>query len=481
MSGLVTLLGAGPGDEELVTVKGLRRLKEADVVVYDRLVNQALLQHVKPTSEKIDVGKAPNMPCVKQRDIEAILIEKAKEGKHVVRLKSGDPYVFGRGGEEGIALKEAGIPFEVVPGVTSAIAGLTYAGIPITYRDIATSFHIITGHLQDENEALNWDAISQLKGTLVFLMGMKNLNNIVTELVTRGFDKETPVGIVEWGTHPQQRSIKGTLETIVSLVSEHQFKAPSVIVIGQVVAFKDDLNFHEALALFGKRVLIQQSETGKLPKLLKDAGASVYTFPARNTFLKQHFTLPDLDKVNGLFVTDAHSWKYFLAELVSQGKDIRSLQDKHIYTLGHHTLKAVKETGVLVDLSVNQFDDAMLVDALNNKQEQFIALVDKEKHEAMTEVFKDIIALETHDVTFDHAVLSDNWQDLDVICLPNSVAAQTLVAVSEQVDVSLKEKPVIVMGEMTRKVVEKAGFTTIVETDEPTILSIVKTCERILN
>lgn len=196
MKGLVSLLGAGPGDEELLTVKGLRRLKEADVVVYDRLVNQKLLCHVKPDCEMIDVGKQPGMPCIHQEEIETILIEKASQGNRVVRLKSGDPYVFGRGGEEGQALAKAGLAFEVIPGISSAIAGPTYAGIPVTYRDVATSFHVFTGHLKDEMEELNWEAISQLKGTLVFLMGMKNLSTIVVQLMKRGYAEETPVAII---------------------------------------------------------------------------------------------------------------------------------------------------------------------------------------------------------------------------------------------------------------------------------------------
>lgn len=253
MVGLVTLLGAGPGDSELITVKGVCRLKEADTVVYDRLINRALFQYLREDCEQIDVGKQPGKPHIRQEDIEAILIDKAMEGKRVVRLKSGDPYIFGRGGEEALALAGSGIDFEVVPGVTSAVAGLTYAGIPMTYRDVATSFHVFTGHLQNETESLNWEAISQLKGTLVFLMGMKNLSAITRQLISRGYDAKTPAAIVEWATHPQQRSIDGTLGTIEGLAAQDGFKAPSIIVIGDVVAFRRKLNFHEHLPFSEKR------------------------------------------------------------------------------------------------------------------------------------------------------------------------------------------------------------------------------------
>lgn len=479
MTGLVTLLGAGPGDYELLTLKGLRRLKEADVLVFDRLVNPQLLQTVKADCEKIDVGKQPGMSCVRQEEIEGILIKKAQEGERVVRLKSGDPYVFGRGREEATALVKAGVAFEVIPGITSAIAGLTYAGVPMTYRDVATSFHVFTGHLKDETEALNWEAISQLKGTLVFLMGMKNLGTITHELATRGFDKDTPVAIVEWGTHPQQRSIDGTLETIVTLVEEHQFKAPSIIVVGDVVAFRKDLNFHEQLPLFGRKVLIQDSPTGKLPRLLKDAGASLVTFPARNQVKKLPLELPDMEQVDGILVADMQSWPLFLSSLREQGVDVRGLAHVKIAAIGMHTAKGLEQAGIFLHQKGTQISDEQLVAAMKEETGNWYVLAPSHKKEELASHYRFPI-LETHQVGFDSPLLPQEWDGVEAICLPNSVAAMNFVALCEESGQDWKHVPIIVMGSSTREVLENAGFTSILETDEPTIASICDKCQAVL-
>ncbi|GGE33988.1 uroporphyrinogen-III C-methyltransferase [Streptococcus himalayensis] len=479
MTGLVTLLGAGPGDYELLTLKGLRRLKEADVLVFDRLVNPELFKAVKADCEKIDVGKQPGMPCVRQDEIEQILIKKAQEGKRVVRLKSGDPYIFGRGGEEATALVKAGIAFEVIPGITSAIAGLTYAGVPMTYRDIATSFHVFTGHLKDETESLNWEAISQLKGTLVFLMGMKNLTTITHELMTRGFDKETPVAIIEWGTHPQQRSIDGTLETIVELVAEHQFKAPSIIAVGDVVAFRKELNFHENLPLFGRKVLIQESPTGRLPRMLKDAGANLVTFPARNAVEKLSIDLPDIETIDGILVADMQSWPLFIASLREKGIDVRDLANIKIAAVGMHTIKGLEQAGIFLEKKGTQISDAQLVASMKEETGNWYILAPSHKKDEIARCY-DFPVLETHHVGFDSPLLSEEWNGVEAICLPNSVAAMSFVALSQETQHDWGEIPIIVMGSSTREVLEAAGFTGIIETDEPTIASICGKCQSIL-
>lgn len=479
MTGLVTLLGAGPGDVELLTLKGARRLKEADVLVYDRLVNKALFDMVGTDCELIDVGKQPGMPCVRQNEIEAILIDKASAGKRVVRLKSGDPYIFGRGGEEAQALVKAGISFEVVPGVTSAIAGLTYAGIPMTYRDVATSFHVFTGHLQDETEALNWEAIAQLKGTLVFLMGMKNLETITKELTSRGYDKDTPVAIVEWATHPQQRSIDGTLDTIVDLVAEHGLKAPSLIVIGDVVAFRKELNFHEQLPLSKKRILIQDSPTGKLPRLLKDAGANLLKFPMRSHCQGLGMTLPNLDKMDGLVIADMQSWDFFIQALREAGLDLRQLGHVKFAAIGQHTAQNIEKSGIILTHKANQASDADFVDSLKRAEGAWYFVAPRHKTAELESLFG-LPVLESHQVDFAGDLAVDDWHDLDAVCLPNSLAASNFVAMLEQTGLELGQTPVVVMGDSTRQVLEKAGLTKIVTTDEPTIAAIVDKCRQLL-
>lgn len=473
MRGFVTLLGAGPGDAELLTVKGVRRLKEADVVVYDRLINSTLLTHLSPSCEKIDVGKKPGMPCVKQKEIESILIQKASEGKKVVRLKSGDPYIFGRGGEEGLELVQAGIDFEIVPGISSAVAALTYAGIPMTYRDIATSFHVFTGHLKDEMEALNWQAISRLKGTLVFLMGMKNLETIVQSLREYGFDKSKAVAIIEWGTHPQQRSIDGTLATILDQAREQEFKAPSVIVVGDVVAFRQQLNFYEQLPLFGHNILIQASSTGKLPRMLKDVGARIHTFPERNKIQEEPFELPELTDLSHILIADTKSWEFFVNYLRNEKIDIRDLKDLQFSALGHHTAKAIEAAGILL---YEKYAAVNNIPEISKAVDLVLTSTDKL---SLIQEYYNCPVIATHRTAWDHEI-DDDWSELDAICLPNSVAAMNFVTLSEQVRSDLQQVPIIIMGESTRYVLEKAGFQNLVQCPEPTITSLCETCIQVV-
>lgn len=249
MSGKVWLVGAGPGDLSLITVKGLDCIKQAEVLVYDRLVNPELLEFAPENCEKIYVGKESDHHPIPQNEINQILADYAKAGKNVVRLKSGDPYVFGRGGEEAQELVEQGVLFEVVPGVTSAIGGLTYAGIPVTHRDYASSFHVVTGHLRadKEKDPINWQALAQLQGTLVILMGVSNLANITQELMQYGRSADTPVGIVMWASRDNQRVVTGTLETIVAIAKEQKVQPPALIVIGDVVKLHPLLDFTQML------------------------------------------------------------------------------------------------------------------------------------------------------------------------------------------------------------------------------------------
>jgi uroporphyrin-III C-methyltransferase len=238
MTGRVYLVGAGPGDPDLITVKGLRLLQRADVVLYDRLAPAALLSEAPAHAERIDVGKLPQKHRMNQADINQLLIEKARAGLQVVRLKGGDPFVFGRGGEEALACYAAGIPFEVVPGVTSAIAVPAYAGIPVTQRGMAQSVMIFTGHESPDGGTLDYAVLAKVH-TLVALMGVKQLDAIVEGLTLAGLDPATPTACIEWGTTAQQRVVSGTLATIVQLATAANLQPPSITVIGRVVALRD--------------------------------------------------------------------------------------------------------------------------------------------------------------------------------------------------------------------------------------------------
>ncbi|PWG59615.1 uroporphyrinogen-III C-methyltransferase [Bifidobacterium catulorum] len=238
--GLVSLVGAGPGDPELLTLRGRRRLEEADVIVYDRLVNPELLEFARDDAERIDVGKSAHHHPVKQREINNLLARLAREGKRVVRLKSGDPFVFGRGGEERTYLRGLGVDVEVVPGITSAIAGPAAVGIPVTHRDFASSFHVIAGHRKRAGHELDWDNIAHMEGTLVFLMGMESLGRIVGELLGNGKPADTPIAVIQWATRENQRAVKSDLLGIREAVAEAGLGAPALIVVGGVASLLDD-------------------------------------------------------------------------------------------------------------------------------------------------------------------------------------------------------------------------------------------------
>lgn len=248
-NGLVYLVGAGPGDPELMTLKGLRCLRAADVIVYDRLISPILLEEAPPEAERVFVGKASGCHTLPQEEINALLIAHARKGRVVARLKGGDPFLFGRGGEEAAALAEAGIPYEIVPGVTSAIAAPAYAGIPITHRNYTAQVTIVTGHESTADgpaASINWEALAKLEGTLVILMGLANLANISSRLIAYGMSPLTPAAVIEQGTLPTQRVVTGTLNQIAAQVRAAGVRAPAIIVVGAVAALQESLAwFHE--------------------------------------------------------------------------------------------------------------------------------------------------------------------------------------------------------------------------------------------
>ena len=244
-TGRVFLIGAGPGDPELITVKGLRCLRAAEVILYDRLVAPELLEETHPSAQRIFVGKQPQHHTLKQREINALLIKYAREGKIVARLKGGDPYVFGRGGEEALALREAGIPFEVIPGITSAIAVPAAAGIPVTHRDYASSLTIVTGHEArggDEAPTIDWEALAKLGGTIVVLMGVRALPRFTQQMLEAGMNPQIPAAIIQEGTTSRQRVLVATLETIADQALEQDITSPALTVIGEVVSLAHELH-----------------------------------------------------------------------------------------------------------------------------------------------------------------------------------------------------------------------------------------------
>ena len=282
-TGKVYLVGAGPGDAGLLTLRGAELLRRAEVVVYDALVNRELLALAPESAEIIYGGKRSRDHAIPQGDLNRLLVEKAREGKTVVRLKGGDPYVFGRGGEEATELQEDNVPFEVVPGISSIVAAPNYAGIPLTHREHCSSFTVITGHEDPDKAetAIDWERIAREPGTKVVLMGVERIGKITAALKENGLAGDTPVAMVRWGTTGRQQTISGTLDTIADVVAETGFKAPAVTIIGGVSRLRDSLNWFEKRPLFGQRVVVTRTrkQASKLTVALKDYGAEVMEIP----------------------------------------------------------------------------------------------------------------------------------------------------------------------------------------------------------
>ncbi|MBQ5418536.1 MAG: uroporphyrinogen-III C-methyltransferase, partial [Selenomonas sp.] len=286
MAGMVYLVGAGPGDYRLISMKAVDCLKMADVVVYDRLADDRILRWAPAEAEYIYVGKASSNHTMKQEDINQLLVDKAKEGKCVVRLKGGDPFVFGRGGEEGLLLRQNNLPFEIVPGITSAISVPAYAGIPVTHRAVATSFAVVTGH-EDPTKGesnMRWEHLAMGVDTLVFLMGVANLPHITSKLMENGRSADTPAAVIRWGTKPEQRTLITTVGKAAEDVAKNGIKPPAIFIVGEVVKLRDSLQWFDNLAqrpLFGKRILVTRarSQASKLTAKLENLGAEVIEVP----------------------------------------------------------------------------------------------------------------------------------------------------------------------------------------------------------
>ena len=355
VKGKVYLVGAGPGDPGLITLKGVEALRAADCVVYDRLANPKLLRYARPDAELIYAGKQPNKHAMKQEEINQLLVQRAQEGKVVCRLKGGDPFVFGRGGEEAEALAEAGVPFEVVPGVTSAVAVPAYAGIPVTHRDLCSALGIITGH-EDPTKggsSLRWTELANGLDTLVFLMGVENLPNIASQLLDAGLPSDTPVAVVRWGTWPTQQTVTGTLADIVQRVQEAGLTSPAVTVVGKVVRLRQKLRWFDNKPLFGWRVLVTRTreQASEMAALLEELGADVLEVPTIRVEPIPELDLSrvDLASYRWIVFTSANGVRFFLERLMEQTGDIRSIGPARLAVIGPATASALRERGLRVD------------------------------------------------------------------------------------------------------------------------------------
>ena len=380
MAGMVYLVGAGPGDYGLTSVKTCECLKKADVVVYDRLADPRILNHAPKAAEYIYVGKASANHTMKQGDINQLLVDKAKEGKCVVRLKGGDPFVFGRGGEEALLLEENGLPFEIVPGITSAISVPAYAGIPVTHRAVATSFAVVTGH-EDPTKgesSMRWEHLATATDTIVFLMGVENLPHITAKLMEFGRPADTPAAVIRWGTKPEQRVLVTTVGTAAEDVKKNKLKPPAIFIVGEVVRLREKLQWFDKLSqrpLFGKTVIVTRAraQASKLTVKLEELGARVLELPAigfaepSDNYEAVDAAISLIASYDWLIFTSTNGVDRFFERLYAAGKDSRDLAKAHVAAIGKATAAQLKSYGILADLVPGEFRAEAVLEALKNE------------------------------------------------------------------------------------------------------------------
>ncbi|GJM15896.1 MAG: uroporphyrinogen III methyltransferase [Thermodesulfobacteriota bacterium] len=374
--GVVYLIGAGPGDRGLITIKGKELLQKANVIVFDYLVNTEILEYAQDNAEILYVGKKAGQKGMTQRGINALLIRKAKKENIVARLKGGDPFTFGRGGEEAEALKEKKIPFEIVPGVSSVSAVPAYGGISLTHRDFTSSFAVVTGHEHPSKaeSTIPWEALSQI-GTVVFLMGVKKLKQNMRELIKAGKNPETPVAVITWGTYPKQRTLTGTIEDISELVSkDKEITSPGIVVVGEVVRLRKIINWYESKPLFGKTIIVTRpkSQATEFIKLLEEQGAQVISFPTieirtPDSYKALDKAINNIEKYDWIIFTSVNGVTSFFNRLRDIGKDIRELHSAKIAAIGEVTAQEIENLGMKVDIVPDNYKAEGLIKLFKNK------------------------------------------------------------------------------------------------------------------
>ncbi|MDO0823422.1 uroporphyrinogen-III C-methyltransferase [Desulfosporosinus nitroreducens] len=493
--GYVYLVGAGPGDPKLITIKGSECIAKADVLVYDRLASRRLLTLARPDCELIYVGKSPDRHTLKQDEINQVLVDKGLEGKIVTRLKGGDPFVFGRGGEEAEALLNAGIQFEVVPGITSAIAVPAYAGIPVTHRDLTSSFAVITGHEDPtKNEtSIHWDHLALSHGTLVFLMGMENLPLIAQKLMENGKKPTTPVGIIQWGTRPEQRTLVGQLDTIAEEVKMQEFTNPSIIIVGEVVSLREKLQWFEKKPLFGKRIVVTRArhQASVLSQEIEALGGEAWEFPTidiapptDNSHIIK--ALNDLGLFQWLIFTSVNGVEAFFEELKNQERDVRDLIGLEIVAIGPATQAAIEKRGLRAAYVPEEYRAEKIVEGLTGRvsagQKVLLARAE-EARDILPESLK-AMGLEVWDVPVYKTVLGGanreelqrmlREKEIHMVTFTSSSTVRNFVELLEGEISLLKGVSLFSIGPITSGTARKLGLTVYKEANEYTIQGLVE-------
>jgi uroporphyrinogen III methyltransferase/synthase len=488
-SGTVYLVGAGPGDPGLLTVRGLACLRQADVVIYDYLANPSLLDEAPPQAEKLFVGKSKGRHCLPQGEINTLLAEYARAGNYVVRLKGGDPFIFGRGGEEAAFLATAGIPYQVVPGITAGLAAAAYAGIPLTHRDYTTSLAMLTGHLNSERELdhVDWARLAVGVGTLVIYMGISNLAEIATRLMQHGRASHTPVALIRWATTPRQETLTGTLADIAAKVVASNFQPPAVIVIGEVVALREQLRWFDNRPLFGRRILVTRAadQAAPLVEHLTELGAEPVLTPTIGIIPPESFAELDseiarLGETDYLVLTSVNAVAVFFARLAAAGRDARALASVTVVTVGPKTAEALAAAGVRADRVPATFDAEGVVALLRAEVAGRRVLYPR------AALARDLIVRELSaagatvaaPLAYASAAPADTADrlrtaladGLDLLTFTASSTVRNFVALLGAADLAVaRTVPAAVIGPQTAATARELGFTVAVEPSEATL------------
>ncbi len=500
MKGKVYLIGAGPGDYRLLTLKACDCLKQADTVVYDRLADARILQYAPQDAEYIYVGKASSQHTMTQDKICQLLVDLAKEGKTVVRLKGGDPFVFGRGGEEALLLQENNLPFEIVPGVTSAISVPAYAGIPVTHRGIAASFAVVTGHEDPtkDNSDINWQQLATATDTVVFLMGVANLPKITAKLMENGRSGDTPVAIIRWGTKAQQQVWTSTVAEAAEMAKNEQIKPPCIFLVGNVVKLREKLAWFDnpqLKPLFGKRILVTRSraQASKLTAGLEDLGADCLEAPAiriqppADGYAALDKTIGGLGDFDWIIYTSANGVEHFFNRLSEAGLDSRSLCGKKICAIGSATAQALAAHGIKADVVPDEYRAEGILSAMYGKLKEGDKVLLPRAADArsiLPEELKrqgaDVVvaaAYETVAGEADGRALADELANgtIDVVTFTSSSTVKNLLKLLGDNAVELlKNVKIAAIGPITAETCQKNGLKVTVQAQEYTIDGLIK-------
>ncbi len=501
MPGKVYLVGAGPGDPGLLTLKGKAALERADCVIYDFLANEALLRHTRADCEKIYVGKRAGRHTMSQDRINRLLIDKARQGLCVVRLKGGDPFIFGRGGEEAMELSLAGIPFEVVPGVSAGHAAPAYAGIPLTHRDLASSACFITGHEEPSDPdsslatVLEGSSVTSKAETLVFFMGAHTLSETTALLLKQGRDPSTPVAIIRWGTTPNQEVVTGTLAEVAS--KSNSIRPPALIVIGEVVKLREKLRWFEDLPLFGKRIVITRAreQASPLREALAERGAEVVEVPTLEIHKPDSWEPFDdairrLEEFDFLLVTSVNGVRNFLYRLKASGRDARDLKGLEIGAIGPATAKEFESAGVRVDFMPNEYRAEGLLDALEGREllgKAFLIPRARVARDLVPQVLRERGARVEVIEAYYTAAPEYKTEELEALLVPppdmiTFTSSSTAInfarlPFSEKVRASLKNAQNASIGPITSETLRNLGMSVHVEAKVSTIPGLVQAIE----